>query len=1123
MKTPADHDRFAEALNALLLGAATEEQKAFLEARMSADPAALEEYERQLEIHTHLKLLAAADTPAPRRRFRPLRAAALIPLLLLGLLAAAGTAAYLLTQTLPTPPQTASTQPAAGAAAQPQTATLSTTDQPAADPAPAAPTQPTDIPQEPSMNAQTHASTANVLRNAALSAGLALTLNADPVNMFDEPLVQPVPGGLSISVDLLDAGDGVDVSLWFGGSAQTLAEAAAWPGILAPASFTFTTNLPAGTYYGQFNAATSGISLATTAVFSAVPGNPVLIWDNHKADNAWDTTTANWHHDGDANGSALFSQGDSVAFTANANPVLREDITAGDISVAGTWTLYGAHTLDILGDLLVQTTGTATINESCLAGPGSVTHNGSGTLVLGYIDNYFAGSLNLLQGKVTAKVIADVATQLGAGEVRLGADIDVASVAYPTLEIIGDNNGLLHILRAGDLVLTGGGNAARIVLNSSHAAADGITAHFTSLRREPGASLAIASSQSNHINPGGLNEKILFDTPPATADFPPWAVIEKSPNNANSGAENGGNYVTYDPVNGLTRRILTQTAFAPGGINDFVLIQSNTTLADDASATAVQIAATLNLGGNTLYLGSDECGGLLFKTYFATITNGRLDLGGNDLYVFSEQGAPVLGTGIFNAPSLRKFGTHTFYLNTGDLPPLLVAQAGIIGFNAPDPVTYTGQFRGVGALVKEGAQPLTFTGNNTPVKAGSLEVKNGGVLRIHQGDSVIQNAVTLDYVSTVELANATLSLGPANFMIGKAGQAANISRDNLFHVLPGGILRSGSYQVGGGANGVANTLRIDGGLHLLDYPTADVRIGGSDTSHSNRVEIINGGRYLYNVNFSIGYHGSYNAMVVSNNATASMATIYHGLGGASHSNTIHVLHGSVLTNAATNIGNGGNFNAMVVDDSLVVNTYTFANALCVGANGHSNLLVIANNGRYENAGDTRVGNNSSGNTLTLTNATFTSPQQLLIGAANAALDNRVELLPGALLQVPSLAVGNAANSGNHLLLAGGRLEANTLTFNGDNFLAAHIPLDGFPDHAHIRDHVTLPDGLILRPTTVKGAPYGAYPLISSEAGITDEGLVIDAPDAQRSSWRCDIRGNTLRLVYQPPRTLFIIR
>ena len=92
--------RFAEAVNAVILGEATPGQMEFLEARMRGDPAAFEEYGSQVEIHAGLALFHGGwgmEMPAPRRAWMSTffsRAAALLPFLLLGILALAGVAVY---------------------------------------------------------------------------------------------------------------------------------------------------------------------------------------------------------------------------------------------------------------------------------------------------------------------------------------------------------------------------------------------------------------------------------------------------------------------------------------------------------------------------------------------------------------------------------------------------------------------------------------------------------------------------------------------------------------------------------------------------------------------------------------------------------------------------------------------------------------------------------------------------------------------------------------------------------------------------------------------------------------------------------------------------------------------
>ncbi|MCL1910473.1 MAG: hypothetical protein FWG05_06035, partial [Kiritimatiellaeota bacterium] len=227
------------------------------------------------------------------------------------------------------------------------------------------------------------------------------------------------------------------------------------------------------------------------------------------------------------------------------------------------------------------------------------------------------------------------------------------------------------------------------------------------------------------------------------------------------------------------------------------------------------------------------------------------------------------------------------------------------------------------------------------------------------------------------------------------------------------------------------------------------------------------------------------------------------------------------------VGNSGCWNEFTIDNAHVHNRYNFANALLIG-NGnisHSNTVGIVNGGLYTNAGDTRVGVNGTHNTLRVEGAgsKFVGAMGMIVGLNNTASDNTVELRTGAEMLVPSLVIGNANNSGNRLLLAGGKLEADSLVFNGDNFLAVEIQSDGLPEHAHIANAVTLPAGLRICPAADKDAPLGEYPLIFSDTGIAYSEIAIDAPIHEQNRWKPLVKNNTLCLLFRAPQTLIIIK
>jgi len=65
---------------------------------------------------------------------------------------------------------------------------------------------------------------------------------------------------------------------------------------------------------------------------------------------------------------------------------------------------------------------------------------------------------------------------------------------------------------------------------------------------------------------------------------------------------------------------------------------------------------------------------------------------------------------------------------------------------------------------------------------------------------------------------------------------------------------------------------------------------------------------------------------------------------------------------------------------------------------------------------------------------------------------------------------------------------------------------------------------LLRPTVVKDARPGTYRILTSDNGITDNGLKLDViPARYAPCFSFDIIGNSLYVTYRPMPTLFLVR
>ena len=981
--------------------------------------------------------------------------------------------------------------------------------------------------------------------NAAASAwaaqGVSFTTPGLPV--FGAPSAALFSNRIVAGVELLDVGAGgiADVAFWFGESESGMAQVAAWSGVDAARAFEFATNVAPGTvYYGKFTAVSTmpdavSPTVAATPVFTAEAGNDRLIWDNAHNNNAWDFTTSNWHIPGNANGSDVFKSGASVEFSgpyaANASsPELRHDIAVDDMNVAiaqnnQTWTLAGGRTLSVYGALAITSPnlGNAVIDEPRIAGLGGLVLDGA-KLRLGNNANSFSGPLNLLGGELTAVSAQNGATVLGAGEVRLGAGGAVSSLARLNLNSAG--GAAANTIAAAGLVITGGSNAARIVLDASDDSAGGIHATFASLAHDPGASLSVRATRNFAQNPGGANEKIFFAEPPASPNLPPWAVLERD----------GGYYLAYDSVNGLVRRELTQTAFAAGGAGagagDFVRIASGTTLSGDAAAAAVQLQSNLDLGGNTLALGggagiADGAGGIMFKNTGLTLGNGTLDLGGGDLHVYSEHNGATLGASFANTASLRRFGSGNLSVTSPNLPPLVVSQhnnnEGTLHLNPAQSIVYGGQFRGPGAFRKDGEAQLEFAGNDAPLDLFVFDIY-GGKISLSQGSSRVRTRMHLFNDGSLDIANATLDVA-GQFIVGH-----NITpMDAACRILPGGALTASGMEIGG--YGENNLLRIDGGACEITS-TADnaLRLGSHRYADTNRIEVVNSGRLDSAGSFQIGADSEGNSMLVSDGGAAVFNKLYVGYSASASNNVMRVANGGSIANGNTEVGANGRGNLMIIDNANVVNHSTANEAFRIGSNiaSVSNRLEIINGGRYGCAGDARVGDNGSGNIMLVADGgVFAGAKSLHIGQTSSANNNALHLRPGGIATSATLNIGVAGNSGNRLLLAGGALEANTLNINGSgNILAVHLTSAGLPEvSVDIAGTATFAPGTLVVPASDSNAPDGKFVLLRAANPISDASRanITLAPGTDAKCWKLIITDHEVILRAAKSSTIILIR
>ena len=909
---------------------------------------------------------------------------------------------------------------------------------------------------------------------------------------------------VGVALKSIGAASSATVSLWQGADPATLACVKTWPAASGPEEYFFATNIAQGaTQCFVFRADSVLPNTPPTPVFAeteplfATQNNRVLTWKNPAQNTVWDIASDNWN---DGGASAVFKQGDSVVFNNppnNSSATLAHDIDADSVAMnfSGniTWALNGARPLGLHSGLAVNARGAnITIDEPRLRGPGGLAFK-KGTLQISNPANDFAGGTSVAEGKLTARAIADSATPLGSGDVELGTADDPEATANLVLaRAAGEDPFALNF--AGDLIVAGGNNTALVTLEAGSDSSAAIAARFNALRQEPGGSMVLAPTRNFASNPGGSNESLFFDNPPAGI-LPPWFVVSR----------NGGSYAEYDAARGVVRHALPINTIPADGSP--ASLQGHT-LSADTDIDAAEVWYTFNLNGHALNLGKDGIAGLLLRGG-ANITNsvpgsGGINLAGNELFLYNEQGdayvrVPIDGT-------VRKFGDSDLNFSHS-IPDVLHNQQGRVSFRFSEPTLATASaLRGAGTYhTRETATDIVFQGNDAPLRFYRLEMV-GGTITLTQGDSLIYDRIHLG-------PDASSYQGHPSHMVLRGDARLNAtgpvilgfnSRFNTLTVTDAAAL-DGTSSLEVGAYGSHNSLFINGnGEYAMSSASAEaLRVGSAGSGNSNLVEVSGNGRFTCAGGFRIGNSGSGNTFIARDNAFVSINSIVAGMEGSAARNRLLIADNAEFnTRGNIEIGANGSWNSLVISNGLFASASTAGESLRIGTHAsHSNRVELLGAGRFILAGSARVGGSGSFNTLRVADDSLFSAQNITISESTSVARS------------------------NQVVFAGGKLVCTNFYLNATSILAPEIQVDGLRNCAQVRARATFAAGTVLRPTAVRNARVGEYAVLRAEGGIVNNGLMLDVPPAQLSRWKWRIGDNntTLYIRLKDSATLLIIR
>ncbi len=945
----------------------------------------------------------------------------------------------------------------------------------------------------------------------------------------------------------------VTISCWMGTSPGALSQVHEWPATTNPQTFSWLsgTLIPGDTWYYAFKAVSTlpapvGPVEIWTATNAFVVGNRTLIWDNKASNNQWNTGSLNWHLSGQANGTALFRNGDSASFATATTLALGENIDVNAVSAPAGLILQGDNTLSVYDNLNLSA-GASQILTPKLSGPGAIALT-SGSLALGNAANDFTGGISVQQGTVSGQTTGGHDTTVfGNGVIRLGATSGATASAI--LALTGSDNDVS--IPAG-ITTTGAHNDARISFSGS-------TLHTSRILRDPGASMTLVSKSVNNFG-SELTEKFFIDTPPSGI-FPPWFVI----------TEAWGDYATYDPILGVRRAVIADTAFT--GSDTFVRPPVNATLAADEAATALLLAGNLNLAGHTLTLGDTQTdGGLLIRNNNTVIADpsSLIHIGGDSLMVYTEAAPAIIQSGFTPNGILRKFGTGTLRLTGATLPAALNIQNGTLTLSHDNDITVATPVFGAGILRKEGSGTLTITGESPVdtrevVQAGGAIIVDGrdiktSTLRLAQtrGENfTLLNGATVTAStgmawggkttpSTITLEAGTLLDTTSDFRFGEATANANTGTVRSASAAHGGLWNCNGKHINPAHGFTPNT--ADNCIIFDNVTISNVWFGGGDSGGKRRSGIIlrnNARAWPTGVRLAdkLGYDSYFR---VTEGSQADFTGTIHITMNNGDNNVIQVdgpgsiirqhagefninynLDGTINYDNAFIVSNGGTYRRVAGSTTL---RHAYGNS---GTVMQRNKLHVTGSGSLFDGNsllsiDFANGLNSQGCTnnwiIVDNHGVMTNLNNIALAttAAKASCANTIRLADGGVLHMSgTLTIGNAVNRDNGLILAGGALLANNLTLTANNLIGVEIQPDGLRE-SHIKQTATFASGTQLRLSAAPNARTGLYRVLTADGVLTDNGLIPVLPANPTGVWNWYIKGNTLFISFTKP-TLFMVR
>jgi fibronectin-binding autotransporter adhesin len=654
--------------------------------------------------------------------------------------------------------------------------------------------------------------------------------------------------------------------------------------------------------------------------------------------------------------------------------------TGGTTISAGTLQLgNGGTTGSITGD--ISNNGAVVFDRSdsltfgnVISGTGSLSQNGSGTLVLDGVNTYTGGTTvaagTLLVGDSAnpgASIAGNVGVDSGAtlgGHGTIGGNVDISSGAHlapggtiGTLTVGGDltvaQGGILDYefgaasgnfttAGSGDQVNVGGNltlNGATLNVNADPGFGQGLYTLFNyggtltetnggiTIGSAPaGDVLSIqtltASKQINLINTGGATLNIWNGNGLASSTQMGGGSGTWSTNSPNWTDANGDVSSAMSP----------QPGFAIfGGAAGTVTVDNS---AGAVTVTGMQFATDgYLLDGGALTLVADGSGnapvirvgdgGMAGASDVATVAN---VLAGTDGLVKTDYGTLVL-TGASSYTGGTTIGAGTLQLGNGGITGSIlgdVVDNGVLAFDHSDDVSFGNVVSGSGALMQLGSGTLSLAANNTytgatTISAGSLALVGGGSIASSSG--LLDNG-TFDIDATTSGAAINSLSGSGAVNLGAQTLTLSGAAGSFNGVIAGG----GGLNVSGGSETLLGSNVYIGGTTVAG--SAQLQLGNGGTTGSIVGNVIDNGSLVFDRSNAVGFAGT-----VSGSGSLAQA----GSGVLMLTGANSYTGGTTINAGTLQLGSGGSTGSLVgnvADNGMLVldrsNALTLAGVISGG-------------------------------------------------------------------------------------------------------------------------------------------------------------------------------------------------